>query len=58
MIRRNLSLSEAKKANVCNIVALRGDPPKGEEWQAIEGGFTCALDLVNHIKKYIQQNFH
>ena len=31
-----------------NIVALRGDPPAGTEtWEATEGGFACALDLVS-----------
>ena len=34
-----------------NIVALRGDPPEGEnEWKATEGGFTCALDLVKYMR--------
>lgn len=28
------------------------DPPAGEEaWEAVEGGFTCALDLVKYIRK-------
>ena len=32
---------------VRNIVALRGDPPRGQEkWTATEGGFSSALDLV------------
>ncbi len=45
-------LAGAKAAGIRNIVALRGDPPAGEEkWQAVEGGFTCALDLVTHIRK-------
>lgn len=31
-----------------NIVALRGDPPAGSEtWEATDGGFACALDLVS-----------
>jgi len=34
-----------------NIVALRGDPPAGQDrWKATEGGFTCGLDLVKHIR--------
>jgi methylenetetrahydrofolate reductase (NADPH) len=46
------ALEGAKKNNIQNIVALRGDPPKGEEeWTATDGGFTCALDLVKHIRK-------
>ena len=45
-------LEGARAAGIRNIVALRGDPPAGEEkWQAVEGGFTCALDLVTHIRK-------
>ena len=35
-----------------NIVALRGDPPKGQErWEATEGGFNCALDLCKYMRK-------
>jgi len=46
------ALEGAKKAGISNIVALRGDPPAGQkEWAAVEGGFTCALDLVKHIRK-------
>jgi len=38
-------------AGVHNILALRGDPPKGAtEWQATAGGFTYATDLVAFIK--------
>lgn len=45
-------LAAAKAAGIRNIVALRGDPPVGEEkWVAVEGGFTCALDLVKHVRK-------
>ena len=42
----------AKEGGIRNIVALRGDPPAGqEEWKAAEGGFTCALDLVEFIRE-------
>lgn len=45
------ALAGAKAAGVRNIVALRGDPPHGQEsWSACEGGFSCALDLVNYIR--------
>ena len=38
-------------AGVHNILALRGDPPKGQtEWTATAGGFTYAADLVAFIK--------
>lgn len=43
---------QAKKLGIRNILALRGDPPKGEEsFTAIEGGFSCALDLVKYIRQ-------
>jgi len=46
------ALADCKKCGVCNLVALRGDPPRGQEkWEAVEGGFTCALDLVKYITK-------
>ncbi|GLC56702.1 hypothetical protein PLESTB_001136600 [Pleodorina starrii] len=46
------ALKEVKKVGVQNILALRGDPPKGQEkFEAIEGGFSCALDLVKYIRK-------
>jgi 5,10-methylenetetrahydrofolate reductase len=33
------------------FLSALSDPPKGEEdWQATEGGFQCALDLVNYIR--------
>jgi methylenetetrahydrofolate reductase (NADPH) len=46
------ALERVKGAGIENILALRGDPPKGQEtFTAIEGGFACALDLVRHIRK-------
>merc|ERR1719464_1030097 len=46
------ALDECKKLGVRNIVALRGDPPRGQEkWTATEGGFSCALDLVKYMRK-------
>merc|ERR1719399_699528 len=46
------ALADCKKVGVRNIVALRGDPPRGQEaWTATEGGFNCALDLVKYIRK-------
>lgn len=47
------ALKGCKANGIRNIVALRGDPPKGEdEWSSAEGGFTCALDLVRYIRKH------
>jgi len=46
------ALQQCLDGGIRNIVALRGDPPAGEEeWAATEGGFTCALDLVKFIRK-------
>jgi methylenetetrahydrofolate reductase (NADPH) len=34
-----------------NVLALRGDPPKGQTtFQAVEGGFRYAVDLIRFIK--------
>ena len=47
-----IALEKCKEVGIENILALRGDPPKGQEkWEAVEGGFECALDLVEYIKK-------
>jgi methylenetetrahydrofolate reductase (NADPH) len=46
------ALDGCKAAGITNIVALRGDPPAGQEtWEVVEGGFACALDLVRYIRK-------
>lgn len=45
-------LREADRRGVENIVALRGDPPKGETcFQAVEGGFRYACDLVALVRR-------
>eukprot|EP00760_Papus_ankaliazontas_P009786 PhM_4_TR14133/c2_g1_i1/m.39432/K00297/metF, MTHFR; methylenetetrahydrofolate reductase (NADPH) len=47
------ALAFCKEHGITNIVALRGDPPAGQaEWKAVEGGFTCALDLVKYIREH------
>lgn len=52
------ALETIKKAGLQNVLALRGDPPHGQEkFAAIEGGFSCALDLVRHIKKKYDDYF-
>lgn len=54
--RRSLRLhrriiQEAYDSGCQNILALRGDPPRGsEEWVATEGGFNHAIDLIRHIR--------
>eukprot|EP00898_Chlorokybus_atmophyticus_P001234 jgi/Chlat1/2110/Chrsp17S02699 len=45
------TIRAVKKSGIQNILALRGDPPKGQDtFTAIEGGFACALDLVKYIR--------
>jgi len=39
-------------AGVHNILALRGDPPKGQPWTCAPDGFPFAADLVTFIKKH------
>lgn len=44
-------LNEFKEKNIENILAMRGDPPKGEtEFTRAEGGFGYANELVEFIK--------
>ena len=39
-------------AGVENIIALRGDPPRGQqEFVPVEGGFEHATDLIGHIRE-------
>lgn len=46
------ALNHCKAQGIRNIVALRGDPPRGQDkWTATEGGFSCALDLVKFIRE-------
>lgn len=46
-----IRLSQVKSYGIQNILALRGDPPKGQEtFTVVEGGFSCALDLVKYIR--------
>lgn len=52
------ALEKAQKKGIRNIVALRGDPAAGqEEWKAAEGGFTCALDLVDYMRENFGSEF-
>lgn len=45
-------LADARRAGIQNILALRGDPPRGaEEWQAHHDGFAYAIDLVRLIRE-------
>ena len=52
------ALREAYLSGCTNILALRGDPPREtEKWQAIEGGFRYAKDLVKYIKQRYGNHF-
>lgn len=54
----NDALQHAYKAGCTNILALRGDPPReNEKWQATEGGFQYAKDLVKHIRDTYGDHF-
>jgi methylenetetrahydrofolate reductase (NADPH) len=45
-------LCELDQHDVHNILCLRGDPPKGESnWQAVDGGFRYAKDLVKFVRE-------
>ncbi|XP_021752218.1 methylenetetrahydrofolate reductase 2-like [Chenopodium quinoa] len=46
------ALDTIKSNGLQNVLALRGDPPHGQDkFVQVEGGFACALDLVNHMRK-------
>ncbi|RIB18051.1 methylenetetrahydrofolate reductase-domain-containing protein [Gigaspora rosea] len=46
------ALNEAKNSGIQNILALRGDPPRGQDsWTPSDGNFVRAIDLVKCIRK-------
>jgi methylenetetrahydrofolate reductase (NADPH) len=52
------ALAGCYAAGITNIVALRGDPPAGQEaWKAVDESFTCALDLILFIRKEYGDKF-
>ncbi|KAI9365312.1 methylenetetrahydrofolate reductase-domain-containing protein [Pilaira anomala] len=52
------ALEAAKNCGCQNILALRGDPPKGQEnWESCEGGFAHADDLVRYIRQKYDDYF-
>jgi len=52
VVKITTGLEDAKKAGIRNSCALRGDPPKGQDkWEAVEGGYSHALDVVKYIRK-------
>jgi len=52
------ALKLAYKAGCTNILALRGDPPRDQaKWEAREGGFRYAKDLVKYIRASYGSHF-
>ncbi|GAA5966445.1 hypothetical protein JCM21900_004421 [Sporobolomyces salmonicolor] len=52
------TLKRAKELGVVNLLALRGDPPRGEEyWVASSDAFQHATDLVRYIRKEYGSTF-
>ena len=46
-------LERLDDTGIQNIIALRGDPPRGEnEFVPVEGGFRHATDLIEHIRTH------
>lgn len=46
-------LDDLREAGVENVLALRGDPPKGEDkFTPVPGGFSYASDLTEYIRKH------
>lgn len=51
------SLRSAKNAGIENFLALRGDPPNGQEkWTSCEGGLAYGSDLVRLIREEFGQS--
>ena len=48
------ALETIKSNGIQNVLALRGDPPHGQDkFVQIQGGFSCALDLVRTSHHFI-----
>ncbi|KAI0653292.1 methylenetetrahydrofolate reduct [Cubamyces menziesii] len=49
-VKVDIALREAKEHGCRNILALRGDPPVGREWEPVDTGFRYGVDLVRYIR--------
>ena len=49
------TLDDLAELGAENVLALRGDPPNGEEWTATEGGLSYAAELVALIAEEYPQ---
>ncbi len=46
-------IQHIKQRNICNVLALRGDPPQdAEHWEPHRDGFEYSYQLCEEIKKY------
>ena len=46
-------LERLEKAGVENVIALRGDPPRGQtSFVPVEGGFRHSTELIQHIRQH------
>ena len=45
------ALNACRAEGIRNILALRGDPPMGKQWKAIQDGFAHGNDLVKYIRQ-------
>ncbi|KAL8104550.1 putative methylenetetrahydrofolate reductase (NADH) [Apium graveolens] len=52
------ALDTIKNSGIQNVLALRGDPPHGQDkFVQVKGGFSCALDLVKHMRSKYSDYF-
>ncbi|KAK0548848.1 methylenetetrahydrofolate reductase 1 [Tilletia horrida] len=52
------TLQKAKEYGIRNILALRGDPPRGSEyWTPADSSFQQATDLIRFIRSHYQDYF-
>lgn len=48
-------LTRLDQAGVENVIALRGDPPRGQSsFVAAQGGFSHATELIEHMRRHFQ----